>query len=152
MLALRPATTEDRTEVVNLLKEASLVYIDPPEAYLLVLEENTIAGCGRLEDHGQFVMVRPLVVAAAYRRQGVGSFILKSMMPVDKPTLLVARSKAVVFYESMGFSHTSWRETPSSCRVECESCPDRTGCMPEPMLYIPRSVSSDFRKGKENGK
>lgn len=152
MLAFRPATTEDRTKLIRLLKEASLDYIDPPEAYLLALEDGTIAGCGRLEDHDHFVMLRPLVVAAPYRRRGVGSLILKSMMPVDKPTLLVARSEAVVFYESIGFSHSSWHEVPSSYRVECESCPDRTGCMPQPMIYVPWSVSIPLTKGKENGK
>lgn len=137
MISLRAATTNDRTTLIALLAEADMDYTGPPEAYMLAVEGGTIAGCGRLEDHGHFVMMRPLVVAEPYRGRGVGRLILQEIMPADKPTVLVARGEATAFYEAMGFSHTDWNAVSASQTAECESCPNRAECMPQPMIHIP---------------
>ena len=113
MVKLRPATIEDRTALISLLQEAGMEYTEPPEAYTLALDDDAIAGCGRMEDHHDFMMVRPLVIASAYRRKGIGRLIMKNILHGSKPTLLVARSEAVAFYKSIGFSHTSWQKIPS---------------------------------------
>lgn len=136
MIRLRTATANDRAALIALLTEANMDYTDPPEAYTLAVEEEIIAGCGRLEDHGHLVMLRPLVVAEPYRERGVGRLILQGIMPADKPTVLVARGDATAFYETMGFSYTDWNVVSSSQTVECESCPNRAECMPQPMIHI----------------
>ena len=137
MMGLRTATTDDRAALIALLAEAGMDYTDPPEEYILAVEEGTIAGCGRLEDHGHMVMLRPLVVAQPCRGHGVGELILKGIMPADKPTALVARGEAVAFYKAMGFSHADWNTIPASQRAECETCLNRAECQPQPMIHIP---------------
>ena len=108
MIKLRTATIDDRTALIALLAEEGMDYIDPPEDYVLAVEGETIAGCGRVEDHGHMVMLRPLVVAKSYRRRDVGRRILEGIMPADKPTGLVARSHSVAFYQAVGFSPSDW--------------------------------------------
>ena len=137
MIRLRPATANDRQALIALLGENNMDYVDPPEAYVLAVEGETIAGCGRLEDHGHIAMLHPLAIAETYRRRGVGSLILKSVMPADKPTALVARSESVAFYKAVGFSHTDWNTIPASQRAECEACPNEAECKPQPMIHIP---------------
>ena len=137
MIRLRAATIDDRAALIALLAEADMDYVDPPEDYVLAVEGEAIAGCGRLEDYGYMVMLRPLVVAESYRGSGVGRRILDSIMPADKRTGLVARGEAIAFYKAMGFSHTDWNAVPVSQIAECESCLNRAECKPQPMIHIP---------------
>ena len=114
-------------------------YSDPPEAYMLAMYEETIAGCGRIEDHGNFAMLRPLVVSEPYRGYNVGRLILQEIMPANKPTMLVARGEAIAFYKAMEFLPTGWDDMSPSQRAECNSCFNRNECMPQPMIHIPAS-------------
>lgn len=137
MIRLRAATINDHTALIALLAEADMDYVDPPEDYILAVDGETIAGCGRLEDHGHIAMLRPLVVGKSYRRRSVGRRILESIIPADKTTGLVARGEAVAFYEAMGFSRSGWDILPPSQRAECETCGSRAECKPQPMIHIP---------------
>jgi len=144
MIRLRAATIDDRTALIALLAEADMDYVDPPEDYVLAVEGETIAGCGRLEDHGYIVMLRPLVVSKSYRRRNVGRRILEGIMPADKNTGLVARGEAVAFYEALGFSLSDWDIIPPSQRAECETCPKRAGCNPQPMVHVTVSKKMNY--------
>ena len=137
MISLRMATANDRPALIALLGENDMDYVDSPEAYILAVEGEEIAGCGRLEDHGHIALLHPLAIAKSYRRRGVGSLILKSIMPADRPTALVARSESVAFYKAVGFSNTDWDTLPASQRAECEACPNEAECKPQPMIHIP---------------
>ena len=137
MINLRKATTKDRPALIALLEENDMDYVDPPEAYTLALEKEIIAGCGRLEDHGHIALIHPLAVAELYRGRGVGRLILENIMPDDKPTALVARNESVAFYRALGFFNTDWSDIPASQKDECEACPNRTECKPQPMVLIP---------------
>jgi N-acetylglutamate synthase-like GNAT family acetyltransferase len=137
MIVLRQANRNDRSLIIDLLAEARVGYTDPPEAYLLAVDDKKIAGCGRMEDQGNFMMLRPLVVASGYRKRGVGSLILKNIIRGDRPTMLVARGEAVKFYKSNGFLDIDWIEVPPFQSAECESCPERVACKPQPMICIP---------------
>ena len=94
-MKLRQANPDDRAALVALLAESNMDYTDPPENYVLAVVDGTIAGCGRIEDHGRMTMLRPLVVAESYRGCGVGRRILESIIPADRLTGLVARGEAV---------------------------------------------------------
>ena len=137
MIVVRAATMNDRDALIALLADAGMDYVDPPGAYTLAVDEEIIAGCGRMEDHGHIMMLRPLVTAKPYQGRGVGKLILNAIMPDDKPTALVARDEAVAFYRGMGFSHTDWNTVSATQQAECESCPNRAVCTPQPMIYIP---------------
>jgi N-acetylglutamate synthase-like GNAT family acetyltransferase len=139
MLVLRNATNSDRSALVELLAKANMGYVEPIKAYTLALEGAIIAGCARLEDHGDIVMLRPLVVAEKYRRKGLGKHILSRIMPDDKPTIVAAHGESIPFYAAIGFNKTGWHAVSDEQRDECELCPERTVCNPQPMIYIPDS-------------
>ena len=129
--------------------ETHLRILENSTRVVLAMDEETIAGCGRLEDHGHIMMLRPLVTAKPYQGHGVGKLILKAIIPDDKSTALVARDEAVAFYQGMGFSHTDWNTVSASQRAECESCPNRAVCTPQPMIYIPAAgIGSCDMKGE----
>lgn len=139
MLVLRNATNSDRSALVELLAKANMGYVEPIKAYTLALEGAIIAGCARLEDHGDIVMLRPLVVAEKYRGKGLSKHILSRIMPDDKPTIVAARGESIPVYTAIGFNKTGWQAVSDEQRDECELCPERTVCNPQPMIYIPDS-------------
>ncbi len=138
MIELRRATDSDRRALIAMLAEAGFGYDDPPEDYTLAVDGDTIVGCGRLEDEGDIMMLRPLVVARQRRRQGIGGILLKGIIPDDKPVALVAQGYAVPFYRSLGFEATGWDSVSVVQREECDFCFNRASCQPLPMIHIPQ--------------
>jgi N-acetylglutamate synthase-like GNAT family acetyltransferase len=143
MLVLRKAKNSDRSALLELLTEAKMRYVEPIKAYTLALEGASIAGCARLEDHGDTVMLRPLVVAEKYRRKRLGDNMLKRIMPHDKPTIVAARGEAIPFYVAIGFNKTGWHAVSDEQRDECKLCPERKVCNPQPMIYVPHSCENE---------
>ena len=141
MVELRRAKPEDRDMLIELLWENEMEYVEPMQHYVLAVEGQEIIGCGRSEDHESMVMIRPVVVSSKYRRQGIGRLLLKGIMPVDRPTALVARCESVNFYQTLGFSKVEWEMIPPAQQGECVSCPRRTECRPQPMIFQPGSGS-----------
>jgi len=139
-IELRKAAASDRPALIALLAEADMDYEDPPEAYMLAVDNGIIAGCGRLEDHGQVMVLRPMAVAEPYHGRGIGRLILERILPGEKPTALAARGDAVAFYRSSGFSVTDWDNVPELQRAECDTCPNRIKCRPQPMIYFPQRI------------
>ena len=69
MLLFESARSEDRRMLEALLWE----------------QGDDIVGCARIEDYPYVAMVRPLVVAKAFRRKGVGQLLLEQILPTGKP-------------------------------------------------------------------
>ena len=143
MLVLRRARNSDRSALTELLTKANMPYVEPIKAYTLALEGPIIAGCARLEDHGNTVMLRPLVVAEKYRRKGLGAHMLKRIMPHDKPTIVAARGEAIPFYLAVGFNKAGWHAVSDEQRNECKLCPERKACHPQPMIYVPGNCENE---------
>jgi len=143
MLVLRHATDDDRPALTDLLAQTNMYYVEPAEAYTLAFEGNALAGCARLEDHGDMAMLRPLVVAENYRRKGAGKYIIKNIVPDDKPTVIAARGESILFYSSIGFAKADWQTVSSEQRDECRLCPERIVCKPQPMIYIPERCKDE---------
>jgi len=135
MVELRIAGPEDRDRLTAMLWENEMEYADPVEHYVLAVDGKEIIGCGRTEDYESMVMIRPVVVSAQYRRQGIGRLLLKGIMPVDRPAALVARRESIKFYEALGFSKAEWGIIPTTQQEECVSCPHRLECRPQPMIF-----------------
>jgi N-acetylglutamate synthase-like GNAT family acetyltransferase len=135
MLRFESARPEDREELEALLWENDMEVADPIEDFMLAREGDEIAGCGRIEDFPDVVMVRPLVVAASFRRRGIGGLLLKQILPAGKPAVIVARGESVQFYTGFGFTLADWQTVPIHQAHECTSCPDRTECRPQPMIH-----------------
>ncbi len=135
MIRLETAKPEDQGRLVALLWENGMGYVDPIEDFLLVRKGEEIVGCGRSEDYPDIAMIRPVVVAEVYRNQGIGRLLLERITSRGKPTLVVARGESVAFYEAFGFLLVDWKKVPAHQKDECTSCPDRTECRPQPMIY-----------------
>lgn len=135
MLRFERARPEDREKLEALLWENGMDYADPMEDFVLAREGDEIAGCGRIEDYPDVVMVRPLVVAAGFRRRGIGRLLLKRILPAGKPAAVVARGESVEFYSAIGFKFSTWRTIPAHQAHECSSCPDASQCCPQPMIH-----------------
>jgi len=88
----------------------------------------------RLEESCGKLMVRPIVVAQKYRGQGIGRYLLERVMPKNMTVLLVARGDVVAFYSRMGFSKCSWDLVTDHQVDECNYCPDKEQCGPQPMV------------------
>ncbi len=144
MLVLRKARKSDHSALVELLAKANMRYVEPIRSYTIALEGPIIAGCARLEDHGDIVMLRPLVVAEKYRRKRLGKHILKKIMPDDKPTIVAARGEAIPFYVAIGFNKTGWHAVSDEQRDECKLCPERKVCNPQPMIYVPDRCENEY--------
>lgn len=132
-------TEEDAAALAELLAvddmDCSAV---PVEEFSVLVDRDEIVAALRLEDHGDTTMVRPIVVAARFRGQGVGRHLLERVMPADRRTTLVARGHAAGFYSRVGFSTTSWEHIPAPQRDECGRCPERDACAPQPMVRPPQ--------------
>lgn len=135
MLRFESAKPEDRNKLEALLWENGMEYADPIEKFMLTRQGDDIIGCGRIEDHPDVAMVRPLVVAKAFRNKGIGRLLLERILPSGKPTVIVARGESVKFYSVNGFTLAKWQEIPINQTYECLSCPDRTECRPQPMIH-----------------
>jgi N-acetylglutamate synthase-like GNAT family acetyltransferase len=134
MITLRNATAGDLPELVRMLAAADMDYADPPEDYLIAVEQETIAGCARLEDHGDFMVLSPVLVAEGFRGRGVGRLMVRRILPAGRLVTLVSRGSAIVFYESMGFARTDWARVSAAQARDCDLCADREECMPQPMI------------------
>jgi len=132
---VRPAGAGDREELLALLAANQMdCSAIPVEEFSLLMYEGRIMACVRLEEFPDKVMVRPIVVDRNYRGHGAGRHFLNQVLPVDKPTILVARGEAVPFYAKTGFSKTSWDLVPTHQLDECNHCSDKQQCDPQPMI------------------
>ena len=135
MLRFESARPEDRNKLEALLWDNGMEYADPIENFMLASQGDEIVGCGRIEEYPDVAMVRPLVVAEAFRKKGIGRLLLERILPPGKPTVIVARGESVRFYSVNGFTVADWRTIPTQQVNECISCPDRTECRPQPMIH-----------------
>jgi N-acetylglutamate synthase-like GNAT family acetyltransferase len=135
---VRQASAKDAAALTALLAADDMECPDiPAEEFSILVDDEEILSAIRLEDDGDRVMVRPLVVAARHRGQGLGRHLLERVLPGDRPTILVARGRAVGFYSRAGFSDAPWESVPERQRDECAACPERRACDPRPMASHP---------------
>ncbi len=135
MFRFENARPEDREELAALLWENGMGFAEPMEDFMLAWQGDEIVGCGRIENYPEVAMVRPLVVAKAFRNRGIGRLLLERILPAGKPTVIVARGESTSFYSAFGFTFADWQTVPIHQAHECTSCPERGECRPQPMIY-----------------
>ncbi len=136
-ITLRKGGAGDVDPVTDLLREKDMDYAGPIEDYTLAMKGEEVIGCCRLEDHGTITMIRPIAVKQAFQGHGVGSRLIRYLMPSHKSLALVARGDAADFYKQLGFTPTSWSAIPSKDQIEeCRYCPNQQECSPLPMIMI----------------
>ena len=112
--------------------------------WLVVEENNRIIGCGSLLEMGPTLSeVRSLAVAPEYRKHGIGAQIVLALIEEARargiPTVF-ALTRAVPFFEKLGFTVTVKEDFPEKVWRDCIICPVRHAC---DEVALVRPVDSD---------
>jgi amino-acid N-acetyltransferase len=112
---LRPASASDIWQIRKLVFSAKL---DPTQLrwqqFYVIECDNKIVACGQLRSFSGTQELSSLVVVPAWRKQGLGSYLVKHLIQqASQPLYLECASWLEQFYTGFGFVSISWREVPS---------------------------------------
>ncbi len=153
-MIIRKATQNDAeriSELVNLGEDEGQLLprtLDAIRAsiddWLVAEEGGAIIGCGSLIEMGPTLSeVRSLAVAPGYRRNGIGAKIVEALMEEARARripMLFALTRAVPFFEKLGFAVTVKEDFPEKVWRDCLICPVRDAC---DEVAVARPVASD---------
>jgi len=111
--------------------------------WIIVLDGDRIVGVGSLLEMGNTLSeVRSLAVAPDYRKHGIGAQIVNALIDLARerkiPTVF-ALTRAVLFFEKLGFIITDKENFPEKVWRDCSICPVQFACDEVAMV---RSVDS----------
>jgi amino-acid N-acetyltransferase len=111
--------------------------------WMVAEDDGCVIGAGSLLEMSPALSeVRSLVVATEYRQNGVGAQIVAALVDEararDIPTVF-ALTRAVLFFEKLGFHITDAYNFPEKVWRDCSICPVRNACDEVAMV---RSVDS----------
>ncbi len=96
-------------------------------AWMVAEEEGQIIGCGALVIlDADLAEVRSLAVAPAYQGNGIGRKIVEALIEEGKAlgvTTIFALTRAVPFFERLGFAVTEKERFPRKIWRDCLKCP-----------------------------
>jgi amino-acid N-acetyltransferase len=109
--------------------EAILVSMDD---WIVAEEEGRVVGCGSLVEMGPGLSeVRSLAVAPEHRKRGIGARLVEALVEQARerniPTVF-ALTRAVPFFEKLGFAVTLKENFPEKVWRDCMICPVRNAC------------------------
>jgi ribosomal protein S18 acetylase RimI-like enzyme len=142
VLYLRQATSSDEPLAFGITEAAMRSYVEAtwgtwvaeeqaenhrksfkPQTHQIVVTGSTVAGIIAVEEHPSHVQLEKLYLLPEFRRQGIGSNLLRSVveqaLKVQKPVrlrVLRVNTSAQRFYVKHGFQVTD--ETPERCFME----------------------------------
>lgn len=141
-IVTRKATLADATAIADLvnlgehegqLLPRSLEFIRASVGDWIVAEdrENIVGAGSLLEMSAVLSEVRSLVVAPAYRQNGVGAKIVAALVEEARArgiATVFALTRAVPFFEKLEFSVTEKGNFPEKVWRDCAICPVRHAC------------------------
>ncbi len=141
-MMIRKATTSDAEQISELVnlgeREGQLLprTLDAIRAgiedWFVAEEGGKIVGCGALIEMGPTLSeIRSLAVAPAYRRNGIGAKIVEALMEDARARdipMVFALTRAVPFFEKLGFAATVKEDFPEKVWRDCIICPVRDAC------------------------
>ncbi len=100
--------------------------------WIIVLDGDCIVGVGSLLEMGNTLSeVRSLAVAPEYRKHGIGAQIVNALIDLARerkiPTVF-ALTRAVLFFEKLGFIITDKENFPEKVWRDCSICPVQFAC------------------------
>ena len=102
------------------------------DTWVVAEAEGQVVGCGSLlQMSPTLVEVRSLAVLPAYRRYGVGRDIVMLLVEHARQQgipIVFALTRAVLFFERIGFSVTSKEHFPEKVWNDCAICPLQMYC------------------------
>jgi amino-acid N-acetyltransferase len=146
---VRPAAEADVPAIVEVVNEnARLGHLLPRSAeniraslpnWLVAEVEGRVVGIGSLLAMSPtLVEVRSLAVLPSYRRYGVGALIVRALIEQARargiPTVF-ALTRAVGFFERLGFVATSRERFPEKVWKDCVICPLQHACDETAVVY-----------------
>ncbi len=100
--------------------------------WVVVEKAGRVIGCGSLlEMNPALGEVRSLAVAPEYRRNGVGAKVVHTLVDLARARRIpavFALTRAVPFFEKLGFTVTSKEHFPDKVWRDCAICPMRLAC------------------------
>lgn len=131
-IELRPARPDDFSAVIALLAQAGLPTADlGPEAsgrFIVAIDttadRGAVVGAGALERYGDVGLLRSLVVAPAWRGQGVGEALVAAIeqRALDQGIgrLVLLTESAADFFRRAGFAATERAAAPDAVRASSQ--------------------------------
>lgn len=100
--------------------------------WVVIEQEDRIIGCGSLVEMGPTLSeVRSLAVAPEFRKHGLGARLVNALLEDARarsiPTVF-ALTRAVPFFEKLGFQVTVKEDFPEKVWRDCVSCPVQNAC------------------------
>lgn len=116
---IRPASQQD---IWSIRKLVLLAWLDPTQLrhqqFWVIEREGKIIACGQLRDFEQAQELGSLVVDAAWRDRGLGTFLARHLIKVaTQPLYLECLGQRLAsFYNRLGFVAVTWQELPPSLK------------------------------------
>ncbi len=141
-MIIRKATLQDAqaiSQLVNLGEREGQLLPRSVEAirgsienWIVAEHSARVVGCGSLAEMGPTLSeVRSLAVAPEYRKHGIGAQIAVALMDEARlrgiPTVF-ALTRAVAFFEKLGFTVTVKEDFPEKVWRDCMICPVQNAC------------------------
>ena len=147
MTAIRTARASDLEVALRLARECGVLETGIAEglANFVVAElAGVVAGTWGLELHGRHGLLRSVVVAAPYRRKGIGRALVEEALRRARErnlrSVFLLTTTAARYFEGLGFEHAERSVAPPAIRGSWEF---RTGC-PASATFMRRVVRPDL--------
>ena len=120
--------------------------------WIIAEDDTRIVGVGSLLEMGPTLSeIRSLAVAPAYRKFGIGAQIVNALIELARerniPTVF-ALTRAVLFFEKLGFIITDKENFPEKVWRDCSICPVQFACDEVAMVKSVDSKTVDIRHTK----
>lgn len=154
VLIIRPATLADAPGIAALVnvgeREGQLLprSLDSIRAsisdWIVATDDERVIGCGSLVEMGPTLSeVRSLAIAPAYRKHGIGVKIVEALIQEARERrvpAVFALTRAVLFFEKLGFRISEKENFPEKVWRDCSVCPVQFACDEVAMV---KSVNSE---------
>ncbi len=141
-LILRPAVPADAAAIAALVslgeREGQLLprSLESIRAsigdWVVATDQDLVVGCGSLVDMGPTLSeIRSLAVAPAYRKNGIGGKMVRALIreaAARRVPAVFALTRAVLFFEQLGFRISDKENFPEKVWRDCSICPVQFAC------------------------
>jgi N-acetylglutamate synthase-like GNAT family acetyltransferase len=134
-MLIRHGREDDRQTIEELLAFYQMNGDIDPGKFHIAEVDGQVVGAVQLEWAGGEAYLRSMVVSRDWHGEGIGSALVKSLIKEESLVKVVSRGYSAPFYRQLGFQAVDWAAIDLLIRQECEICPDRTTCQPEPMVW-----------------
>ncbi len=139
-ITIRPATPEDKPQLVAMGEEANMGTLEGFETTLVACVEDSLVGFCRLRIFNEIAYVNPIVISKHTRNMGVGSALMRTANMQYGELRLISRGYAVPFYRSLGCREIPWSRICNEVANDCAECSNFNECAPLPM-FMPANTA-----------